>query len=52
MFRYKGFYEFARLKKIELGAVVGLDVLVDGTVPTGFRPLLISIVVFVYFLER
>ncbi|KAH7678606.1 Galactokinase protein [Dioscorea alata] len=32
---YKGFYEFARLKKIELGAVVGLDVLVDGTVPTG-----------------
>ncbi|KAJ0980575.1 hypothetical protein J5N97_008830 [Dioscorea zingiberensis] len=32
---YKGFYEFIRLKKIDIGAVVGLDVLVDGTVPTG-----------------
>ncbi|KAJ8528886.1 hypothetical protein K7X08_030626 [Anisodus acutangulus] len=32
---YKGFYEYAKLKQIDVGAPVGLDVIVDGTVPTG-----------------
>ncbi|KAM7463164.1 hypothetical protein LguiA_031285 [Lonicera macranthoides] len=32
---YKGFYEFAKLKGLDVGAPVGLDVIVDGTVPTG-----------------
>ncbi|KAL8153624.1 hypothetical protein V2J09_011384 [Rumex salicifolius] len=31
---YKGFHEFAK-SRVEIGAPVGLDVLVDGTVPTG-----------------
>ncbi|MQM02343.1 hypothetical protein Taro_035108 [Colocasia esculenta] len=32
---YKGFYEYVKLKGIDAGEPVGLDVLVDGTVPTG-----------------
>lgn len=32
---YKGFYEFIKSKQLDAGAPVGLDVLVDGTVPTG-----------------
>ncbi|CAN4091707.1 unnamed protein product [Withania somnifera] len=32
---YKGFYEYAKLKRIDVGEPVGLDVIVDGTVPTG-----------------
>ncbi|XP_059280798.1 galactokinase [Lycium ferocissimum] len=32
---YKGFYEYANLKGIDVGEPVGLDVIVDGTVPTG-----------------
>ncbi|KAL5700797.1 N-acetylgalactosamine kinase [Ranunculus cassubicifolius] len=32
---YKGYHEFARSKGIDVGVPVGLDVLVDGTVPTG-----------------
>nr|CAD1821899.1 unnamed protein product [Ananas comosus var. bracteatus] len=32
---YKGLYEFARSKGIDIGAPVALDVVVDGTVPTG-----------------
>ncbi|CAA7400148.1 unnamed protein product [Spirodela intermedia] len=32
---YKGFYEYVKLKGIDVGEPVGLDVLVDGTVPTG-----------------
>ncbi|XP_047263061.1 galactokinase isoform X3 [Capsicum annuum] len=32
---YKGFYEYAKLKGIDVGEPVGLDVVVDGTVPTG-----------------
>ncbi|KAL8120326.1 galactokinase-like [Apium graveolens] len=32
---YKGFYEYAKIKGLEVGPAVGLDVLVDGTVPTG-----------------
>ncbi|KAG5632387.1 hypothetical protein H5410_004104 [Solanum commersonii] len=32
---YKGFYEYAKLKGIDVGEPVGLDVIVDGTVPTG-----------------
>ncbi|KAK1390371.1 galactokinase-like [Heracleum sosnowskyi] len=32
---YKGFYEYAKVKGLEVGPPVGLDVLVDGTVPTG-----------------
>ncbi|KAL2931546.1 Galactokinase, partial [Bienertia sinuspersici] len=33
---YKGFYEYAKPKSVDVGEPVGLDVLVDGTVPTGF----------------
>ncbi|KAH9322749.1 hypothetical protein KI387_017388, partial [Taxus chinensis] len=32
---YKGFHEYIRAKGVDVGAPVGLDVLVDGTVPTG-----------------
>ncbi|XP_073308911.1 galactokinase-like [Primulina huaijiensis] len=32
---YKGFYEHAKLKGIDVGETVGLDVVVDGIVPTG-----------------
>ncbi|XP_078446670.1 mevalonate/galactokinase family protein isoform X2 [Wolffia australiana] len=32
---YKGFYEYAKANKISVGEPVGLDVLIDGTVPTG-----------------
>ncbi|OAY56156.1 galactokinase [Manihot esculenta] len=32
---YKGFYEYAKSKGVDVGVPVGLDVLVDGTVPTG-----------------
>uniref|UniRef100_A0A7C9CS37 Galactokinase n=1 Tax=Opuntia streptacantha TaxID=393608 RepID=A0A7C9CS37_OPUST len=32
---YKGFYEYAKTKGINVGEPVGLDILVDGTVPTG-----------------
>ncbi|PKI62647.1 hypothetical protein CRG98_016918 [Punica granatum] len=32
---YKGFYEYAKSKGINIGEPVGLDVIVDGTVPTG-----------------
>ena len=34
-YRYKGFYDYAKLKGVNVGEPVGLDVLVDGTVPTG-----------------
>ncbi|XP_059433903.1 galactokinase [Corylus avellana] len=32
---YKGYYEYAKSKGVDVGLPVGLDVLVDGTVPTG-----------------
>ncbi|KAJ7980417.1 Galactokinase [Quillaja saponaria] len=32
---YKGYYEYAKLKGVDVGKPVGLDILVDGTVPTG-----------------
>ncbi|GLJ31642.1 hypothetical protein SUGI_0635670 [Cryptomeria japonica] len=32
---YKGFHEYIRSKGMDVGAPVGLDILVDGTVPTG-----------------
>ncbi|KAL4283167.1 hypothetical protein GQ457_16G031140 [Hibiscus cannabinus] len=32
---YKGFYEYAKSKGVDVGVPVGLDVLVDGIVPTG-----------------
>ncbi|KAK4755533.1 hypothetical protein SAY87_009290 [Trapa incisa] len=32
---YKGFYECVKLKGLDIGEPVGLDVLVDGIVPTG-----------------
>ncbi|RWR94549.1 galactokinase [Cinnamomum micranthum f. kanehirae] len=32
---YKGFHEFVKSKGIDVGVPVGLDVIVDGTVPTG-----------------
>ncbi|KAI3824706.1 hypothetical protein L1987_06175 [Smallanthus sonchifolius] len=31
---YKGFHEYAKLGGLEVGSPVGLDVMVDGTVPT------------------
>lgn len=34
-YRYKGFHEYAKSKGVNLGSPVGLDVLVDGIVPTG-----------------
>ncbi|KAL9267449.1 Galactokinase-like protein, partial [Drosera capensis] len=34
-YRYKGFYEYAKSKGVDTGHLVGLDILVDGTVPTG-----------------
>ncbi|XVF38894.1 hypothetical protein REPUB_Repub20aG0142200 [Reevesia pubescens] len=33
--RYKGFYEYAKSKGVDVGVSVGLDVLIDGAVPTG-----------------
>lgn len=33
--RYKGIYEFAKAKGVDVGQPVGLDVVIDGTVPTG-----------------
>lgn len=33
--RYKGFFEFAKSKGLDVGVAVGLDVIVDGIVPTG-----------------
>ncbi|KAL8139625.1 hypothetical protein V2J09_005646 [Rumex salicifolius] len=32
---YKGFHEYAKSKGVDISVPVGLDVLVDGTVPTG-----------------
>ncbi|KAJ7955261.1 galactokinase [Quillaja saponaria] len=32
---YKGYYEYAKSKGVDVGTPVGLDILVDGTVPTG-----------------
>ncbi|PSR92490.1 Galactokinase [Actinidia chinensis var. chinensis] len=32
---YKGYYEYAKSKGLDVGVPVGLDVMVDGTVPTG-----------------
>ncbi|KAF5752119.1 putative galactokinase [Tripterygium wilfordii] len=32
---YKGYYEYAKSKGVNVGEPVGLDVLIDGTVPTG-----------------
>ncbi|XP_042492387.1 galactokinase-like [Macadamia integrifolia] len=32
---YKGYHEFAKSKGIDVGDPVGLDILIDGTVPTG-----------------
>ncbi|KAK7329586.1 hypothetical protein VNO77_23756 [Canavalia gladiata] len=32
---YKGYYDYAKLKGVAVGKPVGLDVLVDGTVPQG-----------------
>lgn len=33
--RYKGYYDYAKLKGVNVGHPVGFDVLVDGRVPTG-----------------
>ncbi|GMP57147.1 hypothetical protein CsSME_00021351 [Camellia sinensis var. sinensis] len=33
--RYKGFYEYVKSKGLDVGEPVGLDVMIDGTVPTG-----------------
>ncbi|XP_057416080.1 galactokinase-like [Lotus japonicus] len=32
---YKGFHDYAKLQGVDVGPPVGLDVVVDGTVPTG-----------------
>ena len=41
--RYKGFYEYVKSKGLNVGVLVGLDVMIDGTVPTG--------IIFLDFLE-
>ncbi|CAN7117093.1 unnamed protein product [Brassica rapa subsp. narinosa] len=33
--KYKGFHEYAKSKGVNIGSPVGLDVIVDGVVPTG-----------------
>ncbi|KAE9453270.1 hypothetical protein C3L33_14820, partial [Rhododendron williamsianum] len=33
--RYKGYYGYAKSKGLDVGVPVGLDVMIDGTVPTG-----------------
>lgn len=33
--RYKGFHEYAKSEGLDVGSLVGLDVMIDGTVPTG-----------------
>ena len=33
--RYKGFHEYAKSVGLDVGSPVGLDVIIDGTVPTG-----------------
>lgn len=33
--RYKGYYGYAKSKGLNVGVPVGLDVMIDGTVPTG-----------------
>lgn len=33
--RYKGFHEYAKSKGVNVDSPVGLDVVVDGIVPTG-----------------
>ncbi|KAG0496535.1 hypothetical protein HPP92_001226 [Vanilla planifolia] len=32
---YKGFFEYAKTKGVDLGEPIGLNIIVDGTVPTG-----------------
>ncbi|KAF3628118.1 hypothetical protein FXO37_29536 [Capsicum annuum] len=44
---YKGFYEYAKLKGIDVGAPVGLDAIVDGTVHTAIGSGISSSVTFV-----
>jgi N-acetylgalactosamine kinase len=41
--RYKGVYEYCKSKGIDLGKPVGLDVVVDGTVPQGTIQWLINL---------
>uniref|UniRef100_A0A0R0J3A5 Galactokinase n=1 Tax=Glycine max TaxID=3847 RepID=A0A0R0J3A5_SOYBN len=36
-FRYKGFYDYVKLKGVDVGQPLGLDVLVDGTVLTALQ---------------
>lgn len=36
--RYKGFHEYVKSKGINIGETVGLDVIVNGIVPTGTFP--------------
>jgi hypothetical protein len=41
--RYKGVYEYCKSKGIDLGKPVGLDIVVDGSVPQGTIQWLISL---------
>lgn len=47
--RYKGFYEFAKAKGLNLGSPVGLDVVVDGIVPTGTCPSTITLCLYLLY---
>ena len=38
--RYKGYHDYAKSKGLDVSLPVGLDVIVDGTVPTGILSLL------------
>lgn len=43
--RYKGFHEYAKSAGMDVGAPVGLDVMIDGTVPTGKKRLMVSLLI-------
>lgn len=45
-YRYKGFHEYAKSKGLNIGSSVGLDVIVDGIVPTGIVPNIYTIISF------
>lgn len=51
--RYKGFYEYAKSKGIDVGAPVGLDVVIDGIVPTGIHfCIFLSVCILVWKMEH
>lgn len=41
--RYKGFHEYAKSAGLDVGSPVGLDVIIDGTVPTGKKTVQVTV---------